>query len=152
VAPPKHGPHHKCRLGGMKMSYQVMMFCRVDPSDIGVFGERVCSNVASQCEGVVYSNVSASSDSNAYRIETASGQELDIQFYWAGMYFEHSIAMASHEPDSGLAPDSTCIISMDLSGDVPWFVISKIWDNVSSDNSAVLYDEADGFAASLNAP
>jgi hypothetical protein len=136
----------------MKMSYEVMMFCRVDASDIGVFGERVCSNVASQCEGVAYSDVSASSDSNAYRIETASGQELDIQFYWAGKFFEHSIAMASREPDSGVAPDSTCIISMDLSGDVPWFVISKIWENVSSSNSAVLYDEADGFAASLNAP
>lgn len=134
------------------MSYEVMMFCQVDASDIGVFGERVCSNVASQCEGVAYSDIGASSDSNAYRIETASGQELDIQFYWAGMFFEHSIVLASRDPDAGVAPDSTCIISMDLSGDVPWPVILKIWENVSSDNSAVLYDEADGFAASLNAP
>jgi hypothetical protein len=134
------------------MSYEVMIFCRVDPGGIREFGERVCSNVASQCEEVTYSNVSASNDSNAYRIETASGQELDIQFYWAGMFFEHSIAMAAREPDSGVAPDSTCIINMDLSGDVPWFVISKIWENVSSDNSAVLYDEVDGFAASLIAP
>jgi hypothetical protein len=134
------------------MSYEVMIFCQVDTGDIGAFGERVCSNVASQCEGVTYSEVSASNDSSAYRIETASGQELDIQFYWAGMFFEHSIAMAAREPDSGVAPDSTCIINMDLSGDVPWFVISKIWENVSSSNSAVLYDEADGFAASLNAP
>jgi hypothetical protein len=135
-----------------EMSYEVVMFCQVDASDIGVFGERVCSNVASQCEGVTYSDVSTSNDSNAYRIETASGQELDIQFYWAGMFFEHSIAMASRESNSGVAPDSTCIIGMNLSGDVPWLVILKIWENVFSDNSAVLYDEADGFAASLNAP
>ena len=134
------------------MSYEVMIFCRVDTGGIREFGERVCSNVASQCEGVTYSNVSASNDSNAYRIETGSGQELDIQFYWAGMFFEQWIAMAAREPDSGGAPDWTCIINMDLSGGVPWFVISKIWENVSSDNSAVLYDKVDGFAASLIAP
>lgn len=132
------------------MSYEVMMFCLVDTSEVRAFGERVCSSVASQCEGVTYAEVSASDESNAYRIETASGQELDIQFYWAGMFFEHSVAMASGEPDAGIAPDATCIISFDLSGDVPWFVILNIWEGVSSNNSAVLYDEADGFAASLN--
>lgn len=134
------------------MSYEVMMFCLVDTSEIRTFGERVCSSVASQCEGVTYSEVRTADDSNVYRIETASGQELDIQFYWAGMFFEHSVAMASGEPDAGMAPDSTCIISFDLSGDVPWFVILTIWEDVSSNNSAVLYDEADGFAASLNVP
>jgi hypothetical protein len=136
----------------MKVSYEVMMFCKVDAGDIGVFGDRVCSSVASQFEGIAYSDVSTYTDSNAFRIKTASGQELDIQFYWAGAFFEHSIAMASREPDAGVAPDSTCIISLDLSGDVPWPVILKIWENVSSHNSAVLFDEADGFAASLNAP
>ena len=30
-----------------------------------------------------------------------------------------------------------------------WSVISNIWEDVSSNYSAVLYDEADGFAASL---
>ena len=134
------------------MSYEVMMFCLVDASEVRAFGERVCCSAASQCEGVTYSEVGASDDSNAYRIETASGQELDIQFYWAGMFFEHTVAMASGEPDADIASDSTCIISFDLSGDVPWFVILKIWEEVSSDNSAVLYDEADGFAASLNVP
>jgi hypothetical protein len=132
------------------MSYEVMMFCLVDPGEVRSFGERVCSNMASQCEGVTYSELSASNDSNAYRIETASGQELDIQFSWAGMFFKHSVAMASGEPDAGAAPDSTCIISFNLSGDVPWFVILRIWEDVSSNNSAVLHDEADGFAASLN--
>lgn len=129
-----------------------MIFCLVDAGEVRAFGERVCSNMASQCEGVTYSEVRASDDSNAYRIGTASGQELDIQFHWAGMFFEHSVAMASGEPDAGIAPDSTCIISFDLSGDVPWLVVSQIWEDVSSNNSAVLYDEADGFAASLNVP
>lgn len=134
------------------MSYEVLMFCQVDAGDIGVFGERVCSSAASRCEGVTYSGISASADSRVYRIETATGQELDVQFYWAGIFFDHSIALASCDPDSSTASDSTCVISMDLSGDVPWLVILKIWENVSSNNSAVLYDEADGFAASLNVP
>jgi len=132
------------------VSYEVIMFCLVDASEVRAFGERVCSNMASQCEGVTYSEVRASNDSNAYRIETASGREMDIQFYWAGTFFEHSVAIAAGDPDAGMAPDSTCIISFDLSGDIPWNVISNIWEDVSANHSAVLYDEADGFAASLN--
>lgn len=88
------------------MSCEVLMFCQIGAGDIGVIGDRVCSSVASQFEGAVCSDVSASTDLNAYRIETTSGQELDIQFYWSGMFFEHSIAMASREPDAGVAPDS----------------------------------------------
>jgi hypothetical protein len=81
------------------MSHEVMMFCLVDASEVRTFGARVCFNVTSQCAGVTYSKVRASDDSNAYKIGTAAGQEMDIQFHWAGMFFEHSLAMASGKPD-----------------------------------------------------
>lgn len=134
------------------MSYQVMMFCQVDANELAVFGERVCAKAASQFEGVAYSGVSADRDLRTYRFETTSGQEMYVEFHRGGMLFDYATAMASRDPDAGPAPSATCIINFNLVGDTPMQLLYKIWENVSSSNSAVLHDEMDGFAAEIGHP
>lgn len=132
------------------MAYELCMFCRVDPAEVRVFGETVCSSLARTRDGVEYRQVSLSTESSEYEIrDIQTGEIVEVSFYWSGQFFDHQIAVASGEPGGDAVKGCNCIVDLVLVGNVPWSIISAIWEIVSVHYSGVLYDEISGFDASI---
>ena len=129
------------------MAYELCMFCKVDPAEVRIFGETVCSSVARARDGVEYRQVSLGTESSEYEIrDIQMGEMVEVSFYWSGQFFDHQIAMASGEAGGDAIKDCNCIVDLVLVETAPWPIISAIWEIVFVRYSGVLYD---GFGASI---